>query len=69
MPNKPLKFDIVLELKYVKKSAEKTLEKVIQQAETQLDEYMRSERFSRPDVRGFYVVFLGGEVYQWKQWQ
>jgi hypothetical protein len=69
MPNKPLKFDIVLELKYVKKSAEKTLEKVIQQAENQLDEYMRSERFSRPDVRGFYVVFLGGEVYQWKQWQ
>ena len=68
MPNKPLKFDIVLELKYVKKSAEKTLEKVIQQAETQLDEYMRSERFSRPDVRGFYAVFLGGEVYQWKEW-
>ena len=68
MPNKPLKFDIVLELKYVKKSAEKTLEKVIQQAETQLDEYMTSERFARPDVRGFYVVFLGGEVYQWKEW-
>ncbi len=68
MPNRPVKFDIVLELKYVKKSAEKTLEKVIQQAETQLDEYMRSERFSRPDVRGFYVVFLGGEVYQWKEW-
>ena len=68
MPNKPLKFDIVLELKYVKKSAEKTLEKVIQQAETQLEEYMTSERFSRPDVRGFYAVFLGGEVYQWREW-
>jgi hypothetical protein len=69
MPNRPVKYDIVLELKYVKKSAEKTLKKVIQQAETQLDEYMRSERFSRPDVCGFYVVFLGGEVYQWKQWE
>ena len=68
MPNKPLKFDIVLELKYVKKSAEKTVEKVIQQAEIQLNEYMTSERFSRPDVRGFYVVFLGGDVYQWKEW-
>jgi len=68
MPNKPLKFDIVLELKYVKKSAEKTLEKVIQQAETQLEEYMTSERFSRPDVRGFYAVFLGGEVFQWREW-
>jgi hypothetical protein len=30
---------------------------------------MRSERFSRPDVLGFYAVFLGGEVYQWKQWE
>jgi len=68
MPNKPLKFDIVLELKYVKKSAEKTVEKVIQQAEIQLDEYMTSERFARPDVHGFYVVFLGGDVYQWKEW-
>jgi hypothetical protein len=68
MPNRPVKYDIVLELKYVKKSAKNTLEKVIEQAESQLDEYMRSERFSRPDVLGFYVVFLGGEVYQWKQW-
>jgi hypothetical protein len=68
MPNRPVKYDIVLELKYVKKSAEKTLEKVIQQAETQLDEYMTSERFSRPDVRGFYAVFLGGEVFQWREW-
>jgi len=68
MPNRPIKYDIVLELKYVKKSAQNTLEKVIEQAESQLGEYMRSERFSRPDVLGFYVVFLGGEVYQWKQW-
>ena len=68
MPNRPIKYDIVLELKYVKKSAKNTLEKVIEQAESQLGEYMRSERFSRPDVLGFYVVFLGGDVYQWKQW-
>ncbi|MDX2072450.1 MAG: AAA family ATPase [Haliscomenobacter sp.] len=68
MPNRPVKYDIVLELKYVKKSAQHTLEKVTQQAAQQLNEYMTSERFSRPDVRGFYVVFLGGEVYQWKEW-
>jgi hypothetical protein len=68
MPNRPIKYDIVLELKYVKKSAKNTLGKVIEQAESQLGEYMRSERFSRPDVLGFYVVFLGGDVYQWKQW-
>jgi len=29
---------------------------------------MKSERFARPDVRGYYVIFLGGEVYQWKEW-
>jgi hypothetical protein len=29
---------------------------------------MNSERFARSDVRGFYVVFLGGEVYQWGAW-
>lgn len=76
MPHKPLKFDIVLELKYVKKSAvkkatelgEDLLEKVITQAETQLDRYMESPRFARPDVRGYYVVFLGGEVHTWGEW-
>ena len=85
MPNKPLTFDVVLELKYVKKSAVKKtrakkgdakkapdekslLEKVVAEAETQLDGYMTSERFSRPDVRGFYVVFLGGNVHKWGEW-
>ncbi|MDX2250526.1 MAG: AAA family ATPase [Bacteroidia bacterium] len=24
---------------------------------------------ARPDVRGFFVVFLGGEVYQWGMWE
>jgi hypothetical protein len=85
MPNKPLTFDVVLELKYVKKSAVKKtrvkkgdaqkvtnekslLEKVVTEAQTQLDGYMTNERFNRPDVRGFYVVFLGGTVYKWGEW-
>jgi PD-(D/E)XK nuclease superfamily len=68
MPNKPIKFDIVIELKYVKKSAEKTLPKVILEAQTQLNEYRESERFSRPDVRGFYVIFLGGNMHTWGEW-
>ena len=68
LPSKPLKFDIVLELKYVKKSAKDTVETVVSQAQTQLDGYMTSARFARPDVRGFYVVFLGGEVHSWKEW-
>jgi Predicted AAA-ATPase/PD-(D/E)XK nuclease superfamily len=68
-PNTIVKYEIVLELKYVKKKEEDKLPQVIEQAQTQLDEYMQSERFSRPDVRGFYVVFLGGEVYQWEEWK
>jgi hypothetical protein len=28
---------------------------------------MATERFSRPDVRGFYVVFFGGKVYECKE--
>ncbi len=68
-PNTIVKYEIVLELKYVKKKEEDKLPQVIEQAQTQLDEYMRSERFSQPDVRGFYVVFLGGEVYQWEEWK
>ncbi len=69
MADRPVHFDIVLELKYVKKSAKKTLKTVVAEAETQLTEYMTSERFNRPDVRGYYVVFLGGEVHAWKEWK
>jgi Predicted AAA-ATPase/PD-(D/E)XK nuclease superfamily len=80
MPDKPINYEIVLELKYVKKSAvkadrakkkplgESLLEKVVEEAEIQLDGYMTSPRYSRPDVRGFYVVFLGGEVFKWEEW-
>lgn len=65
MPGRPAKYEIVLELKYVKKSKAETLPVVLAEAKAQLKEYMSSERFSRPEVRGFYVVFLGGDVYQW----
>jgi hypothetical protein len=68
LPDKPTKFDIVLELKYVKKSAEDKLEKIIEEAQIQLNGYMTSQRFARPDVRGFYVVFLGGTMYKWEEW-
>jgi Predicted AAA-ATPase/PD-(D/E)XK nuclease superfamily len=68
MANKPLKFDIVLELKYVKKSAANTIDKVIKDTETQLDGYMKSDRFNRSDVRGYYVIFLGGDVHTWGEY-
>ena len=79
-PNSVVKLDIVLELKYVKKTAKdketntrsetstEQLEKVIKEAEIQLEGYMTSKRFDRPDVRGFYVVYFGGEVYKWGEW-
>ena len=67
IPDRPTKFDIVLELKYVKKSAEDTLPKVIKEAKKQLNRYMRSTRFKRPDVRGYYVVFLGGKLHEWRE--
>ncbi len=65
IPGRNIKYEIVLELKYVKKAAKNTLAKVITDAETQLNGYMTGERFSRPDARGFYVVFFGGAVYKW----
>ncbi len=67
IPDRPTKFDIVLELKYVKKSQEDTLPQVIKDAKKQLNRYMRSTRFKRPDVRGYYVVFLGGKLHEWRE--
>jgi hypothetical protein len=65
---RPLKYEVVLELKYVKKVDADTLPEVIQDAENQLNRYMITERFSRPNVCGFYVIFLGGNVHQWREW-
>jgi Predicted AAA-ATPase/PD-(D/E)XK nuclease superfamily len=76
-----LKYEIVLEIKYVKKTekdlqtnkiqrtSREKLNKVAAEAAIQLDTYMKTERFSRPDVRGFYVVFFGGEVYKWAEFE
>jgi hypothetical protein len=67
VPDRKIAHEIVLELKYVKKSAEDKLKDVIAEAQTQLNGYMTTERFSRPDVRGFYIVFLGGKVHECKE--
>jgi hypothetical protein len=69
IPGKFIRYEIVLEIKYVKKKDAETLEKVIGEAKTQLNQYMNSERFARPEVRGFYVVFLGGKVHVWEEWK
>jgi hypothetical protein len=65
IPNRMMNYEIVLELKYLKKSQASSLPKVAEDAENQVNEYLKSERFSRPDVKGFYIVFLGGEVAKW----
>ncbi len=65
IPGRMMNYEIVLELKYLKKSQENSLPQVSEEAENQVNEYLQSERFSRPDVRGFYIVFLGGEVAIW----
>jgi uncharacterized membrane protein len=67
VPDRKIAHEIVLELKYVKKSAEDKLKDVIAEAQTQLNGYMATERFTRPDVRGFYIVFLGGKVFECKE--
>ena len=67
MPDKPINYEVVLELKYVKKSAIDKLDTAISDAQNQLNGYMTSQRMSRPDVRGFYVVYLGGKVHEWKE--
>jgi hypothetical protein len=67
VPDRKINYEVVLELKYVKKSAADKLSDVITEAQTQLTGYMTTERFSRSDVRGFYIVFLGGKVHECKE--
>jgi Predicted AAA-ATPase/PD-(D/E)XK nuclease superfamily len=68
MRDRPIPFEIVLEIKYATKSQADTLPSKIEKAKKQLDGYMTSKRFARPGVRGFYVAFLGGKVKEWKEW-
>jgi Predicted AAA-ATPase/PD-(D/E)XK nuclease superfamily len=68
IPDRKINYEVVLELKYVKKSKEDKLAGVITDAQTQLNGYMTTQRFSRPDVKGFYIVFFGGTLYECKQY-
>ncbi len=67
IPDRKINYEIVLELKYVKKSGADTVDDKIAEAKTQLEGYMKTERFARPNVRGFYIVFLGGQVHKWDE--
>jgi len=53
IPDRNINYEVVLELKYVKKTQSNALEKVILGVRTQLEGYMRSERFTRKAIKGF----------------
>lgn len=65
LPDKGLPYDVVLELKHVKKSNRDNADAIALAAKTQLTGYLGTTRLARPDIRGFYVVFAGNELYQW----
>jgi Predicted AAA-ATPase/PD-(D/E)XK nuclease superfamily len=67
MPDTLLAFDVLLELKYIKKKESATAKQVADEAKVQMQSYLRTERFARPDVRGFYVVFTGPELTCWEE--
>jgi hypothetical protein len=64
-----LPYDIAIELKHVKKKdrAEAEADAEAEAAKKQMAAYMQTARFARPDVRGFYVVFVGPELYRWEE--
>ena len=72
IPDRKINYEVVLELKYIKKSAlekdPEVLNTVIAEVQTQLNGYMTTERFTRPNVRGFYIVFFGGKVHECKEY-
>ena len=66
-PDKNINYEIVLELKYTTKSNADKMPAKIAEAKTQLNTSMAGDRFARPNVRGFYVAFIGGELHEWKE--
>ena len=70
IPQAKIKYEIVIELKYVKKEdAEKidkqtnrnVVELITEKGVQQLHDYMTTDRFQRPDIKGFCIVFVGNE--------
>lgn len=67
MPDTLITFDVMIELKYVKKKEANTVAAAAKEARAQIQDYLQTERFARPDVRGFYAVFSGSELSQWEE--
>jgi hypothetical protein len=60
-----MKYEVVIELKYLKKKDADKLEETAVAAKAQLQGYMQMERFARPDVIGIYAVYIAGELGDW----
>jgi len=64
-PNSSAKYEVLLELKYIKKSNTNDIkiEKELAQGISQIEEYMKDERLAkREDLKRFVIVFSGFEV-------
>ena len=74
IPQVDIKHEVVIELKYIKladsekeEKTEKTadyislLDKAIAEGTQQIEKYMATARFQRPNIRGFCLVFVGNE--------
>ena len=60
-------YEVALELKYLKKSANTVLEKTIKDAETQLKGYLNTPKFSnRKTPIKAWVIVLAGHKLHWK---
>ena len=65
VPDRIINYEIVIELKYLKKKEEDKITAKRTEAKNQLESYLQTERFQREEVLGFYVIFIGGELYEW----
>ena len=62
-PHNP-KYDVVIELKYLKKAGTKALKTTFEEARTQLKNYIATKKLgNRPNLIGFVVVTVGEKVH------
>ena len=62
--NKPLKYNIMIELKYIKKSeySKEKLERKREEAINQIREYSLDERITQDNLKKYVVIFKGNEL-------
>jgi len=61
---KPLKYNILIEIKYIKKSdySDSVLESKKEEARKQLEKYSMDERINTENLRKYIVIFVGNDV-------